>query len=68
MSIFKKGICESAVVISSIVYVCNNCGHTEIAKSEVDGVKKCPKCDSEMSMVSSSCEKEASSDNAPDTV
>jgi rubrerythrin len=66
MSIFKKGTCECPVTISSIVYVCNSCGHTEIAKSDV-GSKKCPKCDSEMQMVSTSCEKE-DDNNSPDIV
>lgn len=67
MSIFKKGTCSSKVTISSTVYVCNSCGYTEIAKSETEGSKKCPKCNSDMSMVSSSCEKE-NDDNTSESV
>jgi len=53
MSIRKKGTCSSAIVVSSAVYVCNNCGYTEMAKNPDKKNKKCPKCKSEMNIVSS---------------
>jgi len=55
MSIIKRGTSDSIVVISSSVYVCNSCGHTEMTKDDI-GTKECPKCHSEMKLVSSSAE------------
>lgn len=53
MSILKRGTCDSSVVSSSSLYVCNSCGHTEMAKSGAPS-KKCPKCEDNMDVVSSS--------------
>lgn len=55
MSIIKRGTSDSLIVVSSSVYVCNSCGHTEMAKDE-NGTKECPKCHCEMRLVSSSAE------------
>ena len=52
MTMFKKGTCcHSEVTISSMVYVCDGCGHTEIVKSESLDTKECPKCKSKMSLI-----------------
>lgn len=63
MTMFKKSTCPSSVTVSSKVYVCDGCGHTEMATSASSGTKECPKCHSKMSMIYSSCEEETSSDN-----
>ena len=65
MSIFKKGTCSSSVTTSNMVYVCNNCGYTEIATSKDN--KKCQKCQSAMVLVSSNGE-ENSTNNAQNLV
>ena len=64
MTILKKGECHSAVAISSSVYVCSSCGHTDISKSFADGDKKCPKCGSAMSCMSTTCEEKDLPDNS----
>ncbi len=56
MSLFKKGTCNSKTLISSFVYVCNSCGHTEMAKDEQNEDRKCPKCHSRMNLISSHTE------------
>ena len=54
MTIYKKGTCETGVVVSSSVYVCNSCDHTEIVRGDrTAGSKKCPQCQASMSLVSS---------------
>ena len=68
MTILKSGTCHSSVTISSTVYVCNSCGHTELSKTEQSIDRKCPKCGAQMSMVSSSCEEESLPDNTSDLV
>ena len=50
----KKGISDSTVVVSSSVYVCEKCGHTEIARNSNESSKECPKCQANMNLVSSS--------------
>jgi len=58
MSIIKKSnYTKSKITISSTVYVCNECGHTEIVK-KISSKKKCPKCNANMTIISSSCDEE----------
>lgn len=52
MTLIKRGTCSSAVVVSSSVYVCSKCGHTEMA-SNTNEPKNCPKCDAAMTIVNS---------------
>lgn len=68
MTMLKKGTCLSSVTISSMVYICENCGHTEIAMSETIDNKECPKCHSKMSLISFSCEAKSPPDNSSDSV
>jgi hypothetical protein len=65
MSILKKGTCSSSVTTSNMVYVCKNCGYTEIAMSKSS--KKCQRCRSDMVLLSSDDE-EKSTHNAPNLV
>jgi rubrerythrin len=62
MTIYKKGTCSSTVKASKSAWVCNACGHTTMSKSE-----KCPKCDSDMTKVSSD-DSENTCDNDQKTV
>ncbi len=48
MPIIKKSRCE-CVTASKDVCVCNDCGYTSI-----ENLKKCPKCNADMIVVSSS--------------
>ena len=52
MSIIKRGTCESSAIVSSTVYVCSSCGHTEIANGG-SSVKECPSCHASMHLVTS---------------
>ena len=57
MTLYKKGTCSSSVVISSSVYACTSCDHTEIVESiKTAKSKKCPKCSSKMRLISSQAE------------
>ena len=57
MTMLKKGTCSSSVTVSSKIYVCNGCGHTEMAKEQLGGKRRCSKCNSVLSIISSSgCE------------
>lgn len=56
MSIIKRGTVDSSIVVSSSVYSCNNCGHTEIVKRASRRSKKCPKCQEDMQIMSSQTE------------
>lgn len=56
MTLFKKGTCSSKALISSFVYVCNKCGHTQMAKTASSEEKECPKCHSKMELISSHTE------------
>lgn len=56
MTICKKGICHSSVIISSSIYSCSSCGHTEIVQGTVDEEKECSKCHSKMKIISSHAE------------
>jgi len=49
MSIIKRGRCDSKVVTSSSVYVCDQCGHTEMGGTKKS--KKCTKCEGRMYLV-----------------
>ena len=53
MSILKRGKCDTSVVSSSTVYVCNDCGYTEMDDSSGRS-KKCSKCNTTMVRVSAS--------------
>jgi len=55
MTILKKGTCDSSIVVSSSVYTCPECSHTEI-KCGQTGEKKCPKCNAVMIIISSHVE------------
>jgi len=56
MSIRKSGTCESSTIVSSSIYTCPNCGHTEIVKDKEEVGKNCPKCDTSMRLISSQTE------------
>ena len=57
MTLFKKGTCSSEVVISSSVYACTKCDHTEIIEGvKTSSKKKCPKCSSKMKIISTQVE------------
>jgi rubrerythrin len=56
MSIIKSGTIKSTVIVSSSVYSCNKCGHTEIADNSFMVGKKCPKCNENMEIISSQTE------------
>ena len=53
MPLFKKGTCSSSIIVASSVYACSSCDHTEMVKDDNSGNKTCPKCHSEMRMISS---------------
>jgi len=55
MTLFKRGTTSSSVVVSSSVYACTSCDHTEIVTEAQDAEKECPKCHSSMKLISSSC-------------
>jgi len=66
MTICKKGSCHSSVIISSSIYSCDSCGHTEMAQGDIEEGKECPKCHSTMRIISSHAEvaeDSATSDN-----
>ena len=52
MPLYKKGTCSSPVIISSSIYSCSSCGHTEIVQDDNTAQKECPKCKSMMKMIS----------------
>jgi rubrerythrin len=52
MSMIKRGTSSTSVVISSSVYVCPSCGHTEMAEGDIDNSKACPVCKTVMTPVS----------------
>jgi len=55
MAFIKKGTVSSVIVISTSVYTCDKCDHVEVVKGEIlDGGKKCPKCEGEMQLISTS--------------
>ena len=55
---FKKtGTISSNVIISSMVYACTNCDHTEVITGDVEKTKTCPKCQDKMVLISSHVEK-----------
>ena len=56
MTLIKRGTNDSAVVVSSSVYACSSCGHTEMVTGDKDSDKKCPKCGKDMQIVSASAE------------
>ena len=56
MTLYKRGNSDSLVTIASSVYSCPSCGHTEMVTGDKDSNKKCPKCDSIMSHISSHAE------------
>ncbi len=54
MTLFKSGTQDSSIIVSSSVYACTSCDYTEIATGDKNESKKCPKCDAEMQIISSS--------------
>jgi len=66
MSFIKKGTCDSSITVSSMVYVCSSCGHTEIA-SDGSSIKECPVCHTSMSLIASQSNAESPS-NTPDVI
>jgi len=56
MSIIKRGTVDSAIIVTSSIYSCSNCGHTEMIKKASKRGKKCPKCHENMLMISSQSE------------
>lgn len=69
MPLFKKGTSHSSMTVSTMVYVCSGCGHTEIASSKSGRrTKKCPRCHSQMSCMPTSADEETPSDNDSDSV
>lgn len=66
MALFKKGTCRSALLVSSIIYVCKNCGHTKVVKDDTVESSECPKCHSGMEILSSHTEPIETSDNKND--
>ena len=64
MTMYKKGTHDSSVVISSSIYSCSSCNYTEMAQGGSDQGKKCPKCDVEMTLISSHAETETFDDSS----
>jgi len=56
MSIIKRGTVDSSIIVSSSVYSCSKCGHTEIVKRASKRSKKCPKCQEDMQIISTQTE------------
>ena len=56
MTLFKKGTSDSSIVVSSSVYACSSCDHTEMVTGDKDSSKNCPKCGESMKLISSSAE------------
>jgi len=56
MTMFKKGTCDSLVVVSSSVYTCEKCGHVEIVEDDKEETRQCPKCSSSMKIISAHAE------------
>jgi predicted nucleic acid-binding Zn ribbon protein len=55
MAFIKKNTVSSIVVVASSVYSCTKCDHTEIVKdADIDEDKKCPHCEAEMKIISTS--------------
>ena len=59
MTLIKRAVCSSNVIVSSSVCACSSCGHTEIVTGDVQPGMTCPKCDSPMDIIQS----QASSDS-----
>ena len=54
MTLVKKNTISSTIVVSSSVYTCTKCDHTEIFKNgdDIDSERKCPQCEAEMKLIS----------------
>jgi len=57
MTMIKRGVCGGEVVVAGSVYRCPSCGHTDVGDG--NSPKTCPKCQTEMEMVSYTAEAEA---------
>lgn len=66
MSFIKRGTCDSSVTVSSMIYVCSSCGHTEMA-GDGSSVKECPVCHASMSLIAPQPNTESPS-NTPDVI
>lgn len=53
MTLVKRAVCSSNVVVSSSVYTCPSCGHTDIVSGDARPNKDCPKCGTCMDMIQS---------------
>jgi len=58
MSLLKRAVCSSNVIVSSSVYACPSCGHTEIVNGDSKRMS-CVKCNTTMNLIQT----QASSDN-----
>jgi len=56
MAMIKRGTCNSSVIVSSFVYACEGCGHMGVVRDGEEELKECPKCLSEMKLISSHAE------------
>ena len=54
MTIYKSGTHDSSVIISSSIYSCSSCEHTEMGSGENGNDKKCPECGADMRIISAS--------------
>ena len=54
MTLYKSSRHDSSITISSSVYSCTSCEHTELVKGEKDDDKKCPVCDAPMIIMGAS--------------
>ena len=54
MPLYKKGTCHTPVIVTSEVFVCPDCGQTQVSEGiNRRGKKSCPKCGGGMRLVSS---------------
>jgi len=51
MSMIKRATSREKVVVSSLVYICDKCGYTEMGTSSRKKSKKCPECGEKMNAV-----------------
>jgi len=56
MTLFKKGTVDSSIIVSSSVYSCSSCEHTEAVVGDLISGKKCSVCGGSMTVISSQTE------------
>ena len=68
MTMIKRGMIKSEVIVSSLIYSCEKCGNTEIICESEDFNKKCSKCENKMGIISAKAssleDKENDEDNS----